>query len=292
MKGLILVNAYFSDESYLYQAKRLKAEFEKKSVAVDIRRIDDFSIYIENGKLVSDYPNVDFIIYWDKDKYTLNMLDKLGVRLFNTSQAIMDCDDKMTTYIALSDHNIPIPKTLSGLLCFDPKEEIKLSTVKAIEDKLKYPIIAKYSYGSLGKGVFMAHNREELIDIMNKLKCSPHLYQECITSSYGKDLRIIVVGGEVVGGMIRESSGDFRSNIGAGGHGTVYTLTEEQKELAEKIASILNLDYCGIDILFGENGPVVCEVNSNAFFCTFEKITSINVAEKYVNHVIKTINNR
>ena len=46
----------------------------------------------------------------------------------------------------------------------------------------------------------------------------------------------------------------------------------------------------GIDLLFDENGnPVVCEVNSNAFFTAFESATNINVAKKYVEHVINSI---
>ncbi len=59
------------------------------------------------------------------------------------------------------------------------------------------------------------------------------------------------------------------------------------KELAIKVAEILKLDYCGIDVLFGKNGPVICEVNSNAFFYAFENATKINVAEKYAGYIIK-----
>jgi hypothetical protein len=41
---------------------------------------------------------------------------------------------------------------------------------------------------------------------------------------------------------------------------------------------------------FDKNGePILCEVNSNAFFEMAEEITNINVAESYVNHIIKTI---
>ena len=57
-----------------------------------------------------------------------------------------------------------------------------------------------------------------------------------------------------------------------------------------KIAALLKLDYCGIDFLFREDGsPVVCEVNSNAFFHAFERATGINVAQKYAEHILSRL---
>ena len=58
----------------------------------------------------------------------------------------------------------------------------------------------------------------------------------------------------------------------------------------EKIAKILNLDYMGVDLMYGENGePILCEVNSNAFFEGMEKATNINVAKAYAEYVLSAI---
>lgn len=287
MKGLILINAFYKNEEYLYQAERMKEELEKKNVIATIERNDAFFFKVDNNEIRSKYANYDFIIYWDKDKYILNMLNKIGANIFNSYQSILNCDDKMTTYIALANNGIPLVKTLPGLLCYDKNEKIPLKVIQSLESELNYPIIVKNSYGSLGKGVFMVKDRARLSCVMERLKCFPHLFQEYVKTSCGKDLRIIVVGDEVVGGMIRKSNGDFRSNIGVGGSGEAYPLSDDLKKLAIKVKNVLKLDYCGIDILFGENGPLVCEVNSNAFFYTFEKVTNINVAEKYADYIIK-----
>lgn len=148
----------------------------------------------------------------------------------------------------------------------------------------------KKSYGSLGQGVYLIHDRKELNSIMEEVKTEPHLYQEFIKNSYGKDIRVMVVGDEVVGAMLRQSKGDFRSNLGAGGKGTPFKMTKQMKAISKKIAEIMNLDYCGIDFLIGDdNELVVCEVNSNAFFHGFEQSTKINVAKKYVDFILKTI---
>lgn len=287
MKGLILINAFLASEEYLRQAERMKEELEKKDVDVKIERNNGFAFLIDGNEICKKCGDYDFIVFWDKDKYILNILNKTGANLFNSYQSITDCDDKMTTYIALANNGVPLVKTIPGLLCYDENEKIPLKAVEKIESELDYPIIVKNSYGSLGKGVFMVKDRVELLKTMEKVKCTPHLFQECVKSSWGKDLRIIVVGDKVVGGMLRKSNGDFRSNIGVGGNGEPYELTDDLKELALKIKDVLKLDYCGIDILFGEDTPLVCEVNSNAFFYAFERVTKINVAKIYAEYIIE-----
>ena len=215
-----------------------------------------------------------------------DMLEKAGVRLFNPHSAIVACDDKTTTLVALAGNGIPMPDTVSGLLCFTPEKKVSKETLDNIENTLGYPLIAKESYGSLGKGVYKIDDREKLERIAEKLKTKPHLYQKYVATSYGRDMRVVVVGGKTVAAMIRRSNGDFRSNIELGGKGEKLEADERLKALSEKVARLLSLDYCGIDWLFGENGePVLCEVNSNAFFGGIEHVTGINVAKAYAEHV-------
>ena len=147
----------------------------------------------------------------------------------------------------------------------------------------------KESYGSLGKRVYLVKNREELLITLETVKTKPHLLQEFIEESCGRDLRVIVVGQKYVGAMERFSDVDFRSNVGAGGKGRKADASDEIKNLSEKIAKILNLDYCGIDFLYKDGGVTVCEVNSNAYFFTFEKVTGINVAKNFAEYILSVL---
>ena len=288
MKGLILTNAYSTQSEALYQPNRLKEEFEKLGVRVDILQ-NDFFPFCTYGTINSKISQYDFCIYLDKDKYVLKCIESVGIPLFNGFDAIETCDDKMMTYIALANAGIPTPKTLPGLLCYDRTCPIKTSSVEVIERELGYPVIIKECYGSLGKGVYLAREREKLVSVMEKVKCTPHLFQSFISSSYGRDLRVIVIGDKVVGAMLRQSNGDFRSNITAGGKGTAYPVSKEIETLALACAKTLGLDYCGIDLLFTERGFTVCEVNSNAFFGGFESATGINVASLYASYILDKI---
>ena len=288
-KALILINAYMQLQSQFSQAERIKAELENLGVQTQIHRNDGFFAYMENSEVYSALSqNYDFCVYLDKDKYISEMLEKTGLRLFNRHSAIRDCDDKMQTYLALAGAGIATPKTLSGLLCYSPDEKVQASSVLRVEEALGYPVIVKESFGSLGKGVYMAQNREQLFEVMEKLKCRPHLFQRAVQASLGRDIRVIVIGGKALSAMERKSETDFRSNIELGGVGKPYALNEKITDICERTAKCLALDYCGIDILLDENEkPLLCEVNSNAFFGGLERVTGVNVAGAYAKYIVK-----
>ncbi len=289
-KGLILTNAYAKLAAFSNQASRLKEELEKLGAQVDVVKNDGFFAFINaNGEIETSLKEYDFCVYLDKDKYISQMLEKQGIRLFNTHQAIVDCDDKAVTFIRLANSGIPMPVTLSGLLCFTPDEKVRAATLDKIEQTLGYPLIAKACFGSLGKDVYKIDDRAQLEAIAQTLKCKPHLFQQFIGESAGKDIRVIVVGGKVAASMLRSSKTDFRSNIELGGIGSPIDIPEDLKQTCEKIATLLNLDYCGIDVLIAKDGYLVCEVNSNAFFGGIEKVTGVNVAKRYAEHIFKEI---
>lgn len=292
MKGVILTNAYKDIPQTRSQCARLKEELEKLHVSIDIMRNDFFAAYITSGgDIASKLSGYDFCIYLDKDKYISYMLEKAGIRLFNSAQAIELCDDKMTTALALSNSGIPMPKTLPGLLCYDESAPLNEQALRIVEEELGYPVIVKSSFGSMGTGVFKAENFEELKGAASALKMQPHLFQQYIAESAGRDIRVIVIGGKAVAAMERISGGDFRSNIAIGGRGLKIDMPVQVKEMAEKAAALLNLDYCGADILFGKEGFYLCEVNSNAFFDGIEAATGVNIAKLYANHIAKTMIN-
>ena len=292
MKGVILTNAYKDIPQTRSQCARLKEELEKLHVSIDIMRNNFFAANITSGgEIASKLSGYDFCIYLDKDKYISYMLEKAGIRLFNSARAIELCDDKMTTALALSNSGIPMPKTLPGLLCYDEGAPLNEQALRNVEEELGYPVIVKSSFGSMGTGVFKAENFEELKGAASALKMQPHLFQQYIAESAGRDIRVIVIGGKAVAAMERISGGDFRSNIAMGGRGLKIDMPVQVKEMAEKAAALLNLDYCGADILFGKEGFYLCEVNSNAFFDGIEAATGVNIAKLYANHIAKTMIN-
>ncbi len=287
MKGLIIKNAYWDAPVLTHQTERIKAELNALGMDADIMRNGCFPA-VTDGRAINSCEDYDFCVYLDKDKYASALLEKCGLRLFNRHSAIQLCDDKMQTYVALTNVGIRFPLTLPGTLCYTAGARVSESTLDGIENLLGYPVIIKACYGSRGSGVYKADDRDKLRKVAQKLIGVPHLFQKYVECG-GKDLRVIVIGGKVLGCMERVGNGDFRANIGAGGSGRVYKADKELITLCEKCADVLGLDYCGVDVLVGENGYELCEVNSNAFFEEFERVTGINVAGEYARHIMRVM---
>ena len=292
MKGLIITNGYFSNESTKNQVERLTEEFNKLGVLLTEQKGNEVITYIENGVVKSNIGEVDFVIFLDKNIHVAKMLEKAGYKVFNSAKSIELCDDKMLTYLELLNSGIKVPKTISAPLCFTKDSRVSKESVDSIISVLSLPLIAKKSFSSLGKGVYLIKTAEELEDFINKNPFEPKIYQEFISSSYGKDVRIICIGKKFYSAMLRYSDDDFRSNSALGGNAKQIDPPREFIEVAEKVASILNLDYMGIDLLFGKDGePVLCEVNSNAYFTVMDEVCGVNVAAKYAEYIVDNIKN-
>lgn len=289
MQGFILVNAYSESEDYLYQARRLEEEFTRLGADVRIvRNRTGIAALDDNGK-IDLREGGDFCVFFDKDKYVARLFEKAGVRLFNRAQAVETCDDKMLTHIALSQKGIPMPASMPAPLCYTQGAALSEDYAQIVTERLGMPVVIKQSYGSLGKGVSLARSKEELIRAAKALRFTPHFYQRFVSQSYGRDVRLIAVGGEAVCAMERRSEGDFRSNVALGGHAVPVEIDQTMRKTAREISAALGLDYCGIDLLYGEEGFLVCEVNSNAYFGGMERTTGYNVARRYAEYVLETM---
>ncbi len=287
-KATAIVNGYVLLDGLDNFYQRMKEELSELGVDLALKTTTELLSYINSdGNIELKEDLGDFVLFLDKDKYLSALLEKAGVRLYNRSESIRLCDDKMVTYIALANSGIKMPKTIGSPLNYFNSDDSKFLNV--IESEFNYPIIAKRAYGSMGAGVYLLQNHDQLTSFINENKGIPTLFQEFIESSKGVDYRIIVIGGKAIGAMKRSNPNDFRSNIALGGTAEAVNLSENYLKVAEKAAKILNLDYCGVDVLIGNHGePILCEVNSNAFIKGFEHYTCINVAKAYAEYIVNS----
>lgn len=291
MKGLIVMNAYPNGEKFYRQSRRIAEEFKGIGIEAEIRRTSEIDAAIRFDGRAEVSGGFDFAVYLDKDKYLGRILEKTGMRLFNSSEAVERCDDKMLTYLALSDSGIEIPESVSAPLCYTPSVHPDESFLSRTAARLGFPLVAKKSFGSFGKDVRLIRTMDELRTTEKDFLYCPHFYQRYLAESAGRDIRVIVIGGRAVAAMERRAQkGEFRSNIELGGHGVCVGLTESFRLAAEKAAEALQLDYCGVDLLEAGSKPVLCEVNSNAFFEGMEAATGMNIARLYAEHIFRTVN--
>lgn len=287
LRGLLVVNAFLRtskfDELYTFLSQAAAAE----GIALEVMTNAELVCALEGTFSPADYR---FVIFWDKDVLLARRLEQLGMRLFNNARSIALCDDKSLTWLALREHGIPMPRTIPAPKTFPAIGYPNLAFAREIGRSLGYPVVVKECYGSFGQQVYLCHTEEELLEKTRQLAGVPILYQQAIAESMGHDVRINVVGGRVAASILRRSSdGDFRSNLTLGGTMQPYTPTEAEAQLAIRVSGLLGLDFAGVDVLFGKEGPLLCEVNSNAHFKTTLACTGVNMAECIMQHIKKQL---
>src|SRR5699024_245566 len=128
-------------------------------------------------------------------------------------------------------HRLPIPKTLIAPMTFDLPFLDGDPFISRIKASFSYPFIIKEAFGSFGEQVYLIKNEKELINRLDALKNRPFLVQQFIASSFGQDIRLQVIGDEVVTAMKRTALDDFRANVTAGGTMEPYTASPEEKRI-------------------------------------------------------------
>ncbi|MFA7032222.1 MAG: RimK family alpha-L-glutamate ligase [Bacilli bacterium] len=288
MNGIIIVNQEIGHNAY--KVDRLKEEFAKVSIQVDVFINDGTLASIENDNINIYLPRADFVIYMDKDIYLARLLEKANYRLFNRADFIKLCDDKMLTFIACANYGIRMPITISAPLVYYELQDRHVSFLKNVENKLGFPLIVKKVYGSLGEGVYRIDNHEELVKLYSEIYRNPIIFQEYISSSIGKSIRVLIIDGKVFGAFTRKNSQDFRSNCGVTAGGEKIKNIEKYAAFAQRISDLLHIEYAGLDLLDNNGEIMLCEINSNAFFEEFELVTGQNVAQAIVSMIIRKVN--
>ena len=284
MRCWLIVNSFVNSGKFLEIYELIREQAVKRKMEMEIKRTEDLMCDV-----LSDFRDFDlppFAIFWDKDILLARRLEEAGVRLFNPASAIEACDNKALTYLYLKKANIPFPKTFFSPKAFPGTGINSLSFLDAVEKSLDYPIVIKEDYGSFGFQVHLAKDRKEAEKIISDIGCRPFLLQEFIEESSGRDVRVNVVGGKVVCSMLRYNPSDFRSNITNGGSKKSYEADEAQEALSVAASKCLGLDFCGVDVLFSKNGPLICEVNSNPHFKSSLECTGVNMAESVLDHIV------
>lgn len=287
MKAWLITNKYYISDSFLNLKKQLVDAAIKKGIELIEYNNVDIVKYIFN----SNYVKPDFVLFWDKDIKLASLLESDGIKVFNSSESIRLCDDKSLTYLKLKNKGIKQPKTFFSPLLYYHNLSENNDILNFIINELGLPFVFKECFGSFGKQVSLVNSKSELIEKIKNVDTWPYIMQEFVSSSFGKDLRIYVVGDSVVASMKRENiSGDFRANIEVGSRGTIYNPSDEQKKLVKKVVKELGLSFGGIDLLFGkDNEPIFCEANSNAYFNEINKVTNVKVEDYIFDYILKNI---
>ena len=296
LNGWLTVNRFlrtnkFSElDAWFFRAARLHG------VGLELYTNDELTVSITdsepviyiNGEPVEELP--DFVLFYDKDVRLAEQLERCGLRLFNSSRAIELCDDKSLMHARLAGL-MPMPRTFAAPFTYENIGYNATEFVDTMFRLLGSPVVIKEVFGSFGQQVYLCSTPGEARELLQRIGGKKVIFQQFTASSFGRDLRLNVVGGRVIAAMLRYNEhGDFRANITNGGSMQAHTPTPEEEALAVRTAELLGLDFCGVDLLFGEDGePLLCEVNSNAHFKSIYQCTGVDAADLIVSHIASEV---
>ena len=275
----------------LYSTRRLVQEAKQRGIEVEVTDPMKFSLFVDDGAIDIHYAgepfSYDAVIPRIGHSITkhgvavLRHMEQLGIWTANTGQGILQSRDKLHASQILARNKIPVPKTTYVRDSIDVEP--------AIDFVGGLPVVIKVTQGTQGQGVFLRHTVHESRSLIQGLLLTGKsvLVQEYIAESHGKDIRALVVGDRVVAAMRRKARGrEFRSNYHLNGTVEKVDISEEFEEQAVRAARVLGLNVAGVDLLEGNNGPLVLEVNSSPGLEGIEKASGVNVAGEIINYVM------
>ncbi|MET1018368.1 MAG: 30S ribosomal protein S6--L-glutamate ligase [Microterricola sp.] len=283
--------AILSRAPQAYSTQRLRAAALQRGHRVKVLNTLRFAIDLSGsepdlqyrGKLLSDYDAIlprigNSITYFGTA--VVRQFEQMDVYTPNTATGITNSRDKLRATQILSRHDIAMPATAF----VHARADVRM----AIERVGGAPVVIKLLEGTQGIGVILAPTIKVAEAIIETLQSTRQnvLIQSFVKESKGRDIRALVVGDRVVAAMRRVAQGDeFRSNVHRGGSVEAVELTPEYTRAAVRAAQIMGLRVAGVDMLEGNDGPLVMEVNSSPGLEGIERATGLDVAGAIIDYI-------
>jgi len=203
---------------------------------------------------------------------TLAQLELSGVTLVNSTQGFMNARDKYRAAQLLSRAGVRVPETK-----LTEDVYVLTETVRTWGKTVIKPLIGSMGYGSL------LVTDPDIAFIIGKTWLShsqPILIQKYMRSK-DRDIRVFVVGDEVLGAIYRyKPENTWKTNVAQGAKVEKAPVDTELNELSIKAVKALGLDYAGVDVGETEEGYVVYEVNAMPNWQGFHAGTGMSPAPR------------
>ncbi|MCS7139149.1 MAG: RimK family alpha-L-glutamate ligase [Candidatus Nezhaarchaeota archaeon] len=208
----------------------------------------------------------------------LHKLERSGLPVVNRPSAIEKCMSKFTCLAILEEHGLPVPKTI---VTENPVEALRAY------HEMGGDVVIKPLYGSRGFGISRLRDEDVARRVFADLHFMRHiLYVQEFIPHGGRDIRMFVVGGEIVASMQRLALSGWKTNIALGAKPVPLTPSEELIEMALKSCEVLGCEIAGVDIIESPSGFLLTEVNSQPGWMGLQAVTKVNVAAKIVKYLI------
>ena len=205
----------------------------------------------------------------------LHVLAEQGVLCVNSPRAIERTIDKSWAGAVLALAGVPTPPTI---VCEH------YDGAMAAFDQLGGDVVVKPLFGAMGNGIVRVEDRDLAHRVFRALEVERTVYyvQRTMAPPGRRNLRVLVVAGEVAGAMERVSD-SWRANIARGARARPVTLGEAERSLSLAAAAALEADVAGVDLLVSPEGEIaVLEVNGIPGWQALQSVCEHDLTQRVV----------
>ena len=254
---------------------------ESHSLNIDLQLVhtENLQVTLHNGQVSvhtkEKQHTPDFSIVRAIDPLLTAQLEQAGIACFNNAEIAALANDKIKTHLELAKLDIPMVNMHFQTNALLP------------QPPLAFPFVWKTSSGRGGKEVHLVETEAQYQDLQNQYADQPILMQQ-LAPTPGKDVRVFVIGKEIIAAVLRSSERDFRANYSLGGSASLYALNMEEKLLVQRIVNHYDFGFVGIDFLFDENGSFLFnEIEDVVGSRTLSKVSDVNIVRLYLEFIKK-----
>ncbi|MDZ7745808.1 MAG: RimK/LysX family protein [Halobacteriales archaeon] len=241
-------------------------------------RNENVTSWIEDGT-VHLSPHVDILVnrmLFTKSDHQLEDLQLAALYeettpVVNAPQAVANTLHKYRAGAKLAAAGLPVPDAYFGR---SPR------TFEEWPEYLPAKAAHKHTIGTNGQQMSVVSPTDP---IGPKIDDEQSFVQEFLEDSDTRpsDVRVYVVGGEIVGAMRRHApEGDWRTNVALGGEveGITNELGVRPRQIAKEATNVLGLDLAGVDLMPVDGEWFILEVNATAGFKGLFSATGVSAA--------------
>jgi tetrahydromethanopterin:alpha-L-glutamate ligase len=227
------------------------------------------ALLLARGLGRSGDPDVQFEIY--------RALEGTGAIVVNGIDSLLAAQDKLRTSWLLRRAGVPTPRAAAAQ---SAREAV--AALSALGEAVVKPFAA-----SLGDGLERVRpDRAGRRTVLERMEREGAVYLQEYVPHPGRDARLFVIGGRVAGAMERIAPmGEWRTNVERGARVRPLRPAAPMVAIAVRAARALRLEWAGVDVVSGPNGPTVLEVNGNPSWIGILEATGEDMAEPIAEHV-------
>lgn len=208
-------------------------------------------------------------------------LELMGLPILNGAYGIAASRNKMRSLQLLAAGGVRVPRTVMASNPSGLKEMVRL--VGGV------PVLVKLLSTSEKSGVMLCESLESLEAALEAILGLGQniVVQQYVRGAKGRDLRVIVIGGEVAAAMRRTApAGRFSRTLRRGAQFERADLPPAYARAAADAARVLRLEVCAVDMLDVKGRPLVFEVNGSPSIREAEAACAVDLAGRIVDRAI------